>query len=142
MPGKSYASAELGLRGKPDAVIREKNQIIPVDIHPLANKIRDRHVVQMLAHLRLMEENEGVRPEHGILLMGKNQRKVLLKNTPEKQRWLETLIDEMHSIMDGIPAVPSPTPQKCRACDVRGICEFSLAKPPERGPLKIVGEET
>ncbi len=146
LPAKAYTAIELGLRGKPDAVVREKNQIIPVDIHPLANKIRDRHVVQMLAHLRLIEECEGVRPEHGILLMGKMQRKVLLKNTPEKQRWLETLVDEMHSIMDGIPAVPSPTPQKCRACDVRSICAHSAAAPvklklPAKGGLRIVAGE-
>lgn len=131
-PGSILNSTRLGLKSKPDAVLREKGQIVPVDIHPLANKIRDRHVVQMLVHLRLLEESEGKRPEHGVLLMGKTQRRVLLRNTPEKQRWLETLIDEMRSIMEGVPAMPSPSPPKCRACDVRESCRFSQAKVTER----------
>lgn len=128
LPAKQFSSNELRLRSKPDALIRENQQLIPIDVHPLTNKIRDRHVVQLLVHLRLIEATEGYRPEHGILLMGKAQRKVLIKNTPEKQRWLETLVDEMRSIMDGVPAVASPAPFKCRTCDVRTICRFSAWK--------------
>ncbi|MFN8388682.1 MAG: Dna2/Cas4 domain-containing protein [Bdellovibrionota bacterium] len=129
LPPKQFISKELGLKSKPDALAKEGQMLIPIDIHPLTNKIRDRHIVQLLVHLRLIEEAEGRRPEHGILLMGKEQRKVHIKNTYEKQRWLDTLIDEMRSIMDGIPAVPSPAPYKCRTCDVRSVCEFSVAKP-------------
>ncbi len=127
LPAKLYSSESLGLRGKPDAVFRENGQIIPMSIHPLANKIRDRHVVQMLAFLRLIEEAEGVRPEYGVLLMGKARRRVQLKNAAEKQVWLGTLIDEMRSIMEGVPAIPAPSIPKCRACDVRKVCPYSQA---------------
>jgi CRISPR/Cas system-associated exonuclease Cas4 (RecB family) len=126
LPPKQYFSKTLGLKSKPDALAKEGNTIIPIDIHPLTNKIRDRHVVQLLVHLRLIEEIEGVRPEYGVLLMGKAQRQVHVKNSPEKQRWLETLIDEMRSIMDGVPAVPSPAPFKCKTCDVRSVCVHSV----------------
>jgi len=137
-PGTILHSQRLGLKSKPDAIIREAGNITPVDIHPLANKIRDRHVVQMLVHLRLIEDSEGRRPEHGVLLMGKTQRRVILRNTPEKQRWLETLIDEMRSIVDGVPAMASPSPAKCNACDVREKCQFSQARALERNEkLKV-----
>lgn len=138
-PGRSFSSSELGLKSKPGALVQEDGVLVPVDIHPLTNKIRDRHIVQLLVHLRLVEAEEGKRPEHGILLMGKGQRKVLVRNTPEKQRWLETLIDEMRSIQDGVPAVASPVTYKCKTCDVRRLCRFSAWKDgrtnsPELGP--------
>lgn len=133
LPGCEFSSDTLKLRSKPDALLRDDNRLIPVDIHPFANKIRDRHIVQLLVHLRLIEEVEGTRPEHGVLLMGKAQRRVHVKNTPEKQRWLETLIDEMRSIMDGVPAVPSPAPFKCKTCDVRTVCAYSAWKSNEKG---------
>jgi len=137
LPAKLYSADSIGLRGKPDAVFRENGQIIPMSIHPLTSKIRDRHVVQMLAYLRLIEESEHIRPDYGVLLMGKAQRRVQLKNAPEKQVWLETLIDEMRSIMEGVPAIPAPSPPKCSACDVRQICVFSQANERAAGRKKF-----
>ena len=144
LPAKLYSAESIGLRGKPDAVFRENGQIIPMSIHPLTSKIRDRHVVQMLAYLRLVEEAENIRPDYGVLLMGKGQRRVQLKNAPEKQVWLDTLIDEMRSIMDGVPAIPAPSPPKCRTCDVRDICTFSQAnesRPGGKRKFTIAGDQ-
>ncbi len=129
LPTRELVSERLQLSGRPDAIIREGQQIIPVDMHPLTNKVRDRHVLQLLTHLRLIEELEGVEPDHGVLLMGKEQRRVAIKNAPDKQRWLESLIDEMRSIMDGVPAIPSPSTFKCKSCDVRLICQHSAYDP-------------
>ncbi len=128
LPGKQYSSESLGLSSKPDALILEDGFIIPIDRRPMATQVRDRHVVQLLVHLRLIEELEGQRPPHGILLLGRDVQKKIIKNSEEKQRWLENLIDEMRSIIDGVPTVPSPKPQKCKNCDVRKLCQFSVAR--------------
>lgn len=125
LPSKRYVSTELGLSSKPDALMQEGNAVIPVDRKPLSKKVHDRHVVQLLMHMKLIELEENIRPPYGILLLGPELRTVRVKNTPEKQRWLDTLIDEMRSIMDGVPAVPSPTYQKCKRCDVQKHCKFS-----------------
>ncbi|HQH26507.1 MAG TPA: Dna2/Cas4 domain-containing protein [Oligoflexia bacterium] len=122
LPGKEYYSEELALVSKPDALIKEEGMVIPVDVKPMTDKVRDRHVVAMLLHLKLMEEITGERPPYGILLMGQKRRQVKIKNTEEKQRWLDSLIDEMRSICDGVPAVPAPSVYKCKHCDVRAIC--------------------
>ena len=128
LPAKEYQSATLGLASKPQAVIRDEGSVVPVDIYPLAKKVHDRHVVPLFIHMRLMEEIDGVRPPYGLLLMGAEQRRVKIQNSEDKQRWVETLVDEMHSILEGVPAVPSPSKYKCMRCDVRGICKFSLAR--------------
>ncbi len=122
-PTRSFQSINLMLKGTPDALVKEGKFTIPVDLVPMSSKVQDRHVVKILSYLRLIEEETNTRPPHGILLMGKKRRVVKVKNTEEKQRWLETLIDEMHSINEGIPAVPRPTEKKCKFCDVSNLCE-------------------
>jgi len=125
LPARQYTSKKTKLVSQPHGIVREGHSIIPVDVIPASKKVRDRHVVQMLAHLRLVEEIEGKRPPYGLLIMGAEQRAVRIKNTDEKQRWLDTLLDEMYSIMDGVPAVPKPSYYRCKGCDVRGVCNFS-----------------
>jgi len=122
-PTRQFESLSLGLRGTPDALVKEGKFTIPVDLVPMSSKVQDRHVVKILTYLRLLEEESGTRPPHGILLMGKKRRVVKIKNTPEKQRWLETLVEEMQSIIDGVPSVPRPTEKKCRNCDVKNVCK-------------------
>jgi CRISPR/Cas system-associated exonuclease Cas4 (RecB family) len=122
LPGRVYVSPELGLSSQPHSVIKEEGYIIPVDIVPSSKKIKDRHVVQMLVHMRLVETIEGKRPPYGTLIMGREQRSVRIKNTEEKQRWLDDLLSEMHSILDGVPAVAKPAYYKCKGCDVRSVC--------------------
>ena len=130
LPAKKFQSSSLGLSSKPDALLKSGRDIIPVDIQPLTNKVRDRHVIPVFVHLRLIEEEERIRPPHGVLIMGKKKRRVEIKNSPEKQRWLDSILDEMRSIIDGVPAVPAPAKLKCKNCDVREICEHSAYIPP------------
>ncbi|MBP9837233.1 MAG: Dna2/Cas4 domain-containing protein [Proteobacteria bacterium] len=118
-------SESLYLRSKPDAIIKENNITIPVDIHPMTNKVRDRHVVQLLLHLKIINELTNKTPEYGVLIMGKDKREVKIKNTPEKQTWISSLIDEMRSIIDGVPSIPTPAFYKCKSCDVKDICSYS-----------------
>lgn len=126
LPTRTYLSPELGLSSRPDALVKEGEQLIPVDLHPTATKVRDRHVISLLVHMRLVEHFEGSRPPHGLLLLGKEQRQVRIKNADEKQRWLDALMDEMYSILEGVPAVPAPSRYKCKSCDVRKLCAHSM----------------
>ena len=127
----------VGLSGRPDALIKDDGAVIPVSIKPMSKKVRDRHVIELIAHLRLVEEDEGVRPPYGILLMGKGARKVKIRNTEEKQRWLESLIDEMNSIIGGVPAVPAPALYKCKHCDVNRICKHSAYTAADSTPSPV-----
>lgn len=119
-------SQSQNLSSRPNAIFREEGFLIPVDIHPTTDKVRDRHVVPLLLHLAILEEREGKASPYGVLIMGSDQRRTQIKFTPEKRKWLWSLIDEMRSIIDGVPAVPSPAPFKCRNCRVRSKCKFSM----------------
>lgn len=124
LPVRHYVSEIQGLAGRPDAVISEDGFIIPVERKPLARKIHDRYVAQILVYMRLIEEFEGKKPPYGYLLLGPNCRRFKVENTPERQAWLQKMIDEMRAIADGAAAKPSPHPRKCARCDVREVCAF------------------
>jgi CRISPR/Cas system-associated exonuclease Cas4 (RecB family) len=132
LPGTELCSNTLGITGKPHALVREGDAVIPVDLHPFGKKVKDRHIGQLLVHLKIIHEREGIRPPHGLLLLG--ERSIKIKYTEEKERWLDTLIEEMRSIREGVPAVATPTIYKCRGCDVRELCQFSAAKKRETPP--------
>lgn len=124
LPPKEYISLNQGLAGKPDALVREGEEVIPVERKPLAKKLRDRYVAQLLIYMRLVEEFESKRPSRGYLLLGPECRRVVVENTEAKQRWVQGLIEEMRRVLDGAPAKATPHPAKCAKCDVRSRCEF------------------
>lgn len=132
LPGKEYVSQTLGLSSRPHGLLREEGAIIPVDVVPMSKKIKDRHVVQMMVHLRLIEQIEGTRPPYGILVLGPQARSVRIKNTDERQQRVSALLAEMRSILGGIPAVAAPSFYKCRSCDVRAVCTHSAYRDTDR----------
>jgi CRISPR-associated protein Cas4 len=126
LPGREYISKRQGLAGKPDALIREDGFLVPIEMKPLAKKLRDRYVAQLLVYMRLVEEFEGKRPPYGYLLLGANRRRVKVPNSEEKQRWVDSLLVEMRGVLSGQAAKATPHPKKCEKCDVRNRCSFAL----------------
>ena len=122
LPVKTYVSNIQGLAGRPDALIRENGFSIPVERKPLAKKIRDRYVAQLLTYMRLVEEFEGAKPPYGYLILGAKCKRVKIYNTPEKQAWLQNMLDEMQSILKGSAAKAMPEVTKCKT--VRNFCSF------------------
>ncbi|MCB0317139.1 MAG: Dna2/Cas4 domain-containing protein [Bdellovibrionales bacterium] len=128
LPVQNYISDAQGLAGRPDAILKEKGEFIPVEYKPLAKKIRDRYVAQLLVYMRLIEEFERKRPPYGYLILGKNKRRVKIENTEEKQLWLQEILDDMRSHLEkNTPVKALPHPIKCRKCTVQEYCEFSQA---------------
>lgn len=121
---KEFYSKELNLVSKPDALIRESRILIPVDINPLTSNLRDRHIIRMITHLKLIEEVEGVKPPYGLIILGQDKIQHKIDNLEDKQTWLKALIQEMRSIENGIPAMASPAKAKCGHCDVKEFCKF------------------
>lgn len=126
LPEREYVSSQQGLAGRPDALVREGHFVIPVERKPLAKKLRDRYIVQLLVYMRLVEEFEGIRPPHGYLLLGPTCRRVRVVNSESKQRWVDGLIREMRSVLEGVPSRAAPHPAKCAKCEVCDRCDASL----------------
>lgn len=122
LPEREYVSTRQGLAGKPDALVREAGIVVPVERKPLARKLRDRYVAQLLVYMRLVEEFEGTRPTHGYLLLGPTCRRIKIPNTDAKQQWVASMVGEMRKVLSGGLPRPAPHPKKCARCDVRQHC--------------------
>jgi CRISPR-associated protein Cas4 len=122
LPEREYISRQQGLAGKPDALVQEGGFVLPVERKPLAKKLRDRYVAQLLVYMRLVEEFEGKRPPHGYLLLGPKCRRVTVANSAQKQSWVSRMLLEMREILDGTPPRPAPHPKKCASCEVKARC--------------------
>ena len=132
VPAREYISVAQGLAGKPDALVREGADILPVERKPLAKKIRDRYVAQLLVYMRLVEEFEGRRPPRGYLLLGENCKRVVVENTVAKQAWVDRLLEQMREILNGGEAKATPHPVKCAKCDVRHRCSARRDAPTQQ----------
>lgn len=127
VPVKNYISEKQGIAGTPDALILEDGFVIPIERKPLARKLRDRYVAQLLVYMRLVEEFEGKKPPYGYLILGPSCRRIKIDNTVQRQAWLQKIIDEMQAILQKkSAAVASPHPIKCSKCDVREACKFRI----------------
>ncbi|MCB0338617.1 MAG: Dna2/Cas4 domain-containing protein [Bdellovibrionales bacterium] len=146
LPVREYVSEIQGLAGKPDALTQENGFIIPVERKPLARKLRDRYVAQLLVYMRLVEEFEGKKPPYGYLILGSNCRRFKIANTDERQAWLQKMLDEMQETLAGAPARATPHHKKCLKCDVSDRCAFKIDHPNERraskrSSLSIIGDD-
>ncbi len=123
LPEREYVSTRQGLAGKPDAIVKELDYIIPVERKPLAKKLRDRYVAQLLIYMRLVEEFEGIRPPHGYLLLGPSCRRIKVVNSESKQRWVDGMLRDMRGILSGNQPKAFPHPKKCSKCEARERCD-------------------
>jgi CRISPR/Cas system-associated exonuclease Cas4 (RecB family) len=112
------------LKSRPHAFIEEGKLLLPLDIHPSTDKIRDRHVVQLLVHLKILSEKLAAALPHGYLLMGPKSRLVKIAFDEEKQSWIESMYKQAGAILDSNSAEALPEKYKCRGCDVREFCQF------------------
>lgn len=126
LPEREYVSESLGLAGRPDAIIREEGFVIPIECKPLAKKLRDRYVAQLLVYMKLVEECEGKRPPHGYLFLGQKYRRIKIINSEERQIWLDTMVADMRQILEGEAPKPSPHPKKCSRCAAKHRCSSRM----------------
>jgi CRISPR-associated exonuclease Cas4 len=67
---RALYSARLGLAGRPDRILAGG---IPEEWKS-ARRVHDSHRAQLGAYLLLIEEETGVRPPHGFIVLGDGQR--------------------------------------------------------------------
>ncbi len=125
---KVFRSEKYGLSGRPDYIIKLKNQIIPVEEKkgrtprgPLFS-----HILQVAAYCLLIEETEGEAPSHGLLKYPEHEHDIEY-NEDLKKVLLEKL-QEMREVMDKGDAHRNHNrPGKCMNCSRREVCPERLA---------------
>jgi CRISPR-associated exonuclease Cas4 len=125
---QSLFSSVHRITGKPDYLVRDNKDIIPVEVKsgnaPVAP--RHGHVLQLAAYCLLVEECLGTRPKFGIIKYA--DREFVVDYTPSLEHKLLCVVGEMREgamLAEG-PHRNHSEIQRCRRCGVRDACTERL----------------
>ncbi len=117
----------LGLTGKPDYLVEQAGQLIPVEVKTgrTPEAPYDSHIFQVAAYCLLVEKTYGKRPAYGLIHYP--HRDFAVDYTPQ----LESALLEQRAEMrrdDTRRDVPRSheDPARCRACGFRKVCDRKL----------------
>ena len=119
---------EIGIRGRPDQIVKIDNQFIPVEqkTGKIPREPHDSHRMQLLAYLHLVSNTTGTMPDYGILRYGGDALFTVPWNDSEKAI-LATSIQEVQRLMvEGGAQRNHERIGKCRNCSRRKMCPQSL----------------
>lgn len=122
---KPLYDAYLGLTGKPDYLVEDGDQIIPVEVKStqVSDTPYDSHIFQLAAYCMLVERTFGKRPRYGILHYPK--RTFAIDFTPELESSVMRILLEMGENRKEF-ARSHTSPQRCARCGFRSVCDQAL----------------
>lgn len=123
---KVLYSRKYELKGKPDMIILENKQFIPIKHKPTSTKAYENHIIQLIAYCILVEETYGITPSHGVLVL-KDGKKEQVEFTEKRREKLLEILQHMRQMFDAQQAPAYFTRfQKCRTCRYERICNELL----------------
>jgi CRISPR-associated exonuclease Cas4 len=124
---KPLFDPELGLTGKPDYLVEQGSQLIPVEVKSsrAAEAPYDSHIFQLAAYCYLVQVTYEKRPEYGILKYA--NRTFAIDYTPELEAGLKELLAEIRS-QEQLKSVnrSHQSVARCQACGYRATCDQKL----------------
>jgi CRISPR-associated exonuclease Cas4 len=122
-------SARLQLTGKPDYLVRDGGEILPVEVKSRpapAEGAHLGHVYQLAAYCALVAEAYGRRPRYGLI---KYADKLLrIEFTPALEHELLALLAAMRADAEADSVDRSHSvPARCSTCGLREACDERLA---------------
>ena len=120
-------SSQYRLSGKPDYIVRQGNEIIPVELKPRrrAPEPYASDVMQLAAYCLLVEESYGQRPSYGLLRYRERTFRI-----PFDQDLHDDILDVLEQMRACVSrqAVPRSHdhPVRCRYCGQREACDQAL----------------
>jgi CRISPR-associated exonuclease Cas4 len=124
---KPLYDPELRLTGKPDYLVKQGKQVIPVEVKSgRAPQIPyDSHIYQLAAYCLLVDREYGTRPNHGILHY--SNRTFAIDFTAALELSIQTIIREMQERTSRSQVDRSHQEGKrCLHCGYRSVCDQAL----------------
>jgi CRISPR-associated exonuclease Cas4 len=119
--------AALELTGKPDYLVQQNGEIIPVEVKSgrAPEAPYDSHIYQLASYCLLVEKTYGKRPPYGIIHY--ETRDFAVDYTQELEQSLLELLTEMKRDQHKID-VPRSHEQavRCKRCGFRKVCDQKL----------------
>ena len=120
------SSERYMLRGQPDRIVQRGRRFIPEE-KKSGRKMSDSYQAQLGVYFVLVEEEYGVRPPYGFIILRDGER-VKVKNTRKLRAWVIDMAEQIreHRPQLDEPLSPASIPAKCRNCSQRQNCEQRL----------------
>jgi CRISPR-associated exonuclease Cas4 len=125
---KPLYDAQLGLTGKPDYLVEQNGQIIPVEVKSgrAPDAPYDSHIFQVAAYCLLVQRGMGKRPPYGIIHY--SDRDFAVDYTPElENRLLDTLAEMRRDEVRTSVARSHESTARCSRCGYRDLCDQKLS---------------
>jgi CRISPR-associated exonuclease Cas4 len=125
---KPLFDAKLGLTGKPDYLVQQKGQIIPIEVKSgrAPEAPYDSHIYQLAAYCLLVDKTYGKRPPYGLIHYP--TRTFAVDYTPALESSLLDLLAEMRRDETRAKVDCSHSePARCRRCGFQTVCDQKLA---------------
>lgn len=115
----------LGLAGKPDYLVEQGDQLIPVEVKStnVSDAPYDSHIYQLAAYCMLVERTFGKRPRYGILHYPR--RTFAIDYTPELESTVMQILMQMQESKKEFPRSHN-SPPRCARCGFRSVCDQAL----------------
>lgn len=126
-PEKPFYDSGLGLTGKPDYVVNQKGQLLPVEVKSAwAPPIPyDSHILQLGAYCLLIEKVTGKRPPFGILKY--RNRTFAIDFTKSLENSVLEIIEKIRKQKNRSQAFRShDEARRCAHCGYRRVCDQRL----------------
>jgi CRISPR-associated exonuclease Cas4 len=133
---KPLYSPELGLTGKPDYIVEQRGQLIPVEVKSgrIPDAPYDAHIYQLAAYCLLIQHVHGQRPAYGIIHYPGKGESAAANGRSFAVDYTQALEDAVLNLMDELRAHTSQSkvdrsheaPARCARCGYRGMCDQKL----------------
>lgn len=133
--GRQYAadnmtlvSAELGLSGRPDRIVKSDGYFIPEE-KKSAMRVYPGHVMQLGVYFLLIESEMRKRPPHGFIVLGDGRREKIANTESLRQKVMKNARDMRRAAANpGRPLKPGhKNAAKCRSCAMAAYCNQRVA---------------
>jgi CRISPR-associated exonuclease Cas4 len=117
----------LRLTGKPDYLVKQGSQVIPVEVKSRNSPQApyDSHIYQLTAYCILVEREYGTRPNYGIIHY--RNRTFAIDFTSTLEETTKLIIHEMQEKTSRSNCERShDNPRNCQHCGYRSICDQAL----------------
>jgi len=124
---KPFYDAAVGLTGKPDYLVEEGSNIIPVEVKSTyqSETPYDSHIYQLAAYCLLVKQATGKRVPYGILHYP--NRNYAIDYTPALENALLDLLARMRLHNERSEVARSHSiPARCMRCGYRAMCDQRL----------------
>jgi CRISPR-associated exonuclease Cas4 len=124
---KPLYDPELHLTGKPDYLVRQGSQVIPIEVKSgrAPQAPYDAHIYQLVAYCLLVEREYATRPSYGIIHYA--DKSFAIDYTTQLAEAVQAVIRQMQGKpSNSITDRSHQESKRCQHCGYRSVCDQSL----------------